>query len=111
MLMKTNRIGLALALALTLNFAACTTTGGGGRPLSSPHGKASQTRIIAGETTETMDRSFTYGSPRALSKEDSLKAKAGTTRDALKRSDVGITAKVKSQRNTKASDTQLAPAE
>lgn len=109
--MKTNRMAFALALALTLPFTACSTTSGGGKPLSSPHGKAHQTKVTAGETTETMDRSFTYGSPRALAEEASLKSKAGTSKDALQRSDVGITAKIKSQRNTKAGDTQLAPAE
>ena len=103
-MMKQHLIGFALTLALTSAAIA-----GGGKALSSPRGKADRTKVVAGETTETMDRSFAYGSPRAMAEDASRKAKAGTTKDTLQRSSVGITAKVRSQRNTKAGETQVAP--
>lgn len=96
-----HRLLAVLILSLLVSVAALA---GGGEKLSSPRAKANRIKVETGEQFETMDRSFQYGSPRAIAREASVKTTKTTTKDTLNRSNVGITAKIKSQRVSKMSD-------
>ena len=104
--MKTKILVAVLALSSLALQAADRT------PLVSPRAKSNASRVMAGESKETLDRSFPYAAPRAAQAEASRKSIKGTNSESLNRKNIGIAAKVKDQKvpRSATSEFQVAPA-
>jgi hypothetical protein len=106
--MKTTNL-LALIAAVTSLTAFSALEAADRKAPPSPRAKANAPRAIAGETTETLDRSFRYTPPRATQEEASRKAIKANTPNALNRTLTGIAAKNKNNQAAKTGDLQIAP--
>jgi hypothetical protein len=101
--MKNRFIALLIISSVALGTSLLA---GGGERLSSPRAKANRQKVKAGESYETMDRSFPYGSPCAVAQDASLRKSTGSTKEALNRSNMGLNATIKNQRISKAGEKQ-----
>jgi hypothetical protein len=93
----TNRYLLAAVAAITL---ASISTAFAGNPLTSPRAKSNEIKVIAGTTSDLVDRSVQVTSPKGREQQASRVTISGTTVDNLDRSVAVLPPKLREQRGT-----------